>query len=315
VLTRRGVLAAGMGGTAALLLGACRGGSADDGRAAPGPTAPGPTAGGPATSAGPSDTVRSGLPARQVVPYGQHRLQTAELLRPDSAPPWPAVILIHGGFWRRGYSRELEAYVATDLVSRGYVVWNLEYRSSGARGGGWPGTFDDVAHGIDTLRGMRGVDLERVVAVGHSAGGQLAVWAAARPGLPAGAPGVQPRVRLAAAVSQAGVVDLISAADDHLGADAAVALLGGRPGEVPDRYASASPAERTPIGVPLLLVHGLDDDVVPVEQSRTLAERAEAAGDTVDLVEVPHTGHFEHLDPTTPAWTPVVDFLDRVIPA
>jgi acetyl esterase/lipase len=139
----------------------------------------------------------------------------------------------------------------------------------GRRGGGWPTTFDDVAAAVDALAGPvqeaagGRLPLDRVVAVGHSAGGHLVAWLAARPGLPPGAPGGHPQVRLRGAVSQAGVLDLVDAFEQRLGRDAVLELLGGPPAAVPDRYALASPIARVPIGVPVIGVHGTADDRVP----------------------------------------------------
>jgi acetyl esterase/lipase len=199
-----------------------------------------------------------------------------------------------------------------DLAGRGWAVWNLEYRRLGWRGGGgWPATFEDVAAGIDHLGRLDApLDLARVVVIGHSAGGQLALWAAARRGLPAGAPGAEPAVRPAAAVAQAGVVDLREAARLDLSRGAARSLLGGPPGKLPKRYDLASPLERVPLGVPHLLVHGDADDSVPVELSRRYARRAREAGDSCELIELSGCGHFEHLDPSSHAWGVVTTWLE-----
>jgi acetyl esterase/lipase len=220
-------------------------------------------------------------------------------------------VLIHGGFWRARYDLRLEDRLVADLAGRGWAVWNLEYRRLGWRSrGGWPETFEDVAAGIDHLgRVDTPLDLSRVVAIGHSAGGQLALWAAARPGLPAGAPGADPRIRLSGAVSQAGVVDLREAAQLGLSRHAAESLMRGPAGKLPQRYDLASPIERLPLRVPQLLVHGEADEVVPVELSRRHARRAAEAGDPCELVELPGVGHDEHLDPDSAAWPPVTAWL------
>jgi acetyl esterase/lipase len=200
-----------------------------------------------------------------------------------------------------------------DLAGRGWAAWNLEYRRLGWRSrGGWPATFLDVAAGIDRLgRLEESLDLARVVGIGHSAGGHLALWAAARRGLPAGAPGAEPRVRLSGAVAQAGVVDLREAARLGLSRRAAESLLGGSPIKLPGRYDLASPIERLPLGVPQLLVHGDADDVVPISIAHDYAQRAEAAGDPCELVELPGCGHDEHLDPGSDAWRVVTAWLER----
>ena len=162
-------------------------------------------------------------------------------------------MIIHGGFWRAQYDLSLGRPLAADLAAHGFTCWNLEYRRVGD-GGGWPATFADVAAGIDRLAGLD-VDTSRVVAVGHSAGGQLAVWAAGRAKLPAGAPGAAPEVELAGVVSQAGVLDLATAARDGVGATAVPDLLGGSPAQVPERYALADPIQQVPLAAPVLCLH------------------------------------------------------------
>jgi acetyl esterase/lipase len=223
-------------------------------------------------------------------------------------------VLVHGGYWRARYDLRLEDDLVDDLPGRGWAVWNLEYRRLGwLSRGGWPATFEDVAAGIDLLGTLEvRLDLARVVVIGHSAGGQLALWAAARRGLPAGAPGAEPAVRPAGAVAQAGVVDLREAARLGLSTGAAVNLLGGPPGRVPRRYDLASPIERLPMGVPQLLVHGDADDSVPIELSRRYAARAAEGGDPCELVELPGCGHFEHLDPGSHAWRVVREWLEEL---
>jgi acetyl esterase/lipase len=174
-----------------------------------------------------------------------------------------------------------------DLGARGYSAWNVEYRRVGA-GGGWPATFDDVEAATRAAQGRR----LPLVTLGHSAGGHLALWAAARCGA-------------TLAVGQAGVSDLEDAWRRGLSAHAAGELVGGSPDEVPERYAAASPAALVPLGVRQLLVHGRYDDTVPVEMSRGYAFRARAAGDEVELVETDE-GHFECLDPGSESWQAIV---------
>jgi dipeptidyl aminopeptidase/acylaminoacyl peptidase len=200
-------------------------------------------------------------------------------------------VLIHGGFWRRRYGLELEGGIARDLVARGWAVWNIEYRRLGD-GGGWPATFEDVEAAIGALP----LEASRVVAIGHSAGGQLAVWAAGR-GL------------VTAAVSQAGALDLHELA--RLGTSDHVVhqLLGGTPDEVPHRYDAASPARRLPVGVPLLLVHGARDGDVPLHVSREFAAAARVAGDDCELVVIDDEGHYEHLEPGSRCWAAVTAWI------
>lgn len=252
-------------------------------------------------------------PARQIG-YGDHPDQVGNLHLPaGEGEPWPVVVLVHGGFWRWGWDRTLMTPLARDLAARGMAAWNVEYRRVGQDGGGWPGTLEDVGAAADALARLDGVDASRVVTVGHSAGGHLAAWLAARHRLPAGAPGAGPRVRPRAAVSQAGVVDLARGALDRLGDGACAAFLGGSPREVPERYAAASPAALLPSGVPLLLVHGGRDDIVPPGQSRAYAEAAAAAGDEVELVELPDADHFDVVEVGHPAWEAVVRRLPALL--
>ena len=167
--------------------------------------------------------------------------------------------------------------LARDLAARGIAAWNIEYRRVGQEGGGWPGTLEDVAAAADAVVGLEGVDASRVATVGHSAGGHLALWLAARHRLPEGAPGAGPRLRPLGAVSQAGVSDLVAGARAGLGGGACQALLGGEPDDVPERYAVASPAALLPLGVPQLLVHGARDDLVP-RRSEPRLRRGGASG-------------------------------------
>ncbi len=203
--------------------------------------------------------------------------------------PRALVVVFHGGFWRAVYGSDLMDALCRDLVRHGYEAWNVEYRRVGA-GGGWPATFDDVATVLERAAERR----LAVVTLGHSAGGQLALWGAAR--------------GTTLAVSQAGVVDLDEAWRLGLSSHAVGELLGGGPDDVPDRYAHASPAARLPVGRRQLLVHGRADDVVHVSMSRSYRDRAVAAGDEVELVETDE-GHFECLDPASASWAAIVDRL------
>jgi acetyl esterase/lipase len=216
----------------------------------------------------------------EVVEYGDHPSQFCELY----ASGEDVAVLIHGGFWRARYGRELEHPIARDLVRRGWSVWNIEYRRLGD-GGGWPATFDDVKAAIQALPGPP----SRVVAIGHSAGGHLAAWAAGE-------------VPLSGVVSQAGALDLYElwrrGTSDHVVRQ----LLGGSPDEVPERYEAASP--RPPASMPLLLVHGALDEDVPVSISREFA-----ASRDCDLVVVDDEGHYEHLEPGSQCWEAVTAWL------
>jgi acetyl esterase/lipase len=248
--------------------------------------------------------------------YGNDESQYGELYLPAAGPAGNrqpgTVVVIHGGYWRSRYAADLGAPLAADLARRGWAAWNLEYRRVG-NGGGWPNTLADVAAGIDKLADLEehGLDLDRVVAIGHSAGGHLATWAAGRPTLPDSAVGSAPRVRLTGVIAQAGVLDLVQGAADGLGNMAVPALLGGMPEELPERYQVASPQHRLPLGVPVRCVHSRDDDTVPFSQSVDFVRAARAAGDDAVLVEVPG-GHFGVIDPSTTAWQAIIDLLPEL---
>ena len=177
---------------------------------------------------------------------GSEPSQVGELFLPVKEGPHPVAVVLHGGYWRARYDRSLMTELSLDLAAHGWAAWNLEYRRVGS-GGGWPETFEDVAAGIDALAGIPApLDLACVASVGHSAGGHLALWLAARATLPEGAPGAGPRVQVQAAVSQAGVLDLLLAAQLAPSAQPTRALLGD-PEQHADRYALASPRERLPL--------------------------------------------------------------------
>ena len=231
--------------------------------------------------------------------YGaEHPSQSADLHVPRGDGPFPVAVVVHGGSWQATYGKIVCRPICLDLVRRGWAAWNVEYRRLGrGQGGGWPMTFDDVAAAIDHLAGLGDprLDLSAVHAIGHSAGGQLALWAAARPTFPAGAPGAGPRIVLRSVAALAPVTNMVSA-----GATAR-ALLGGAPSAVPERYAMADPVRRL-LDVPVLVVHPADDVTVPAARSREYVAAARADGRDVELVEPPAGGHRAPIDPDTDAW-------------
>jgi len=198
------------------------------------------------------------------------------------------------------YARDQMDPLATDLVARGFAVWNLEYRRLGDPEAGWPAPMQDVAAGIDHLAQLSSdgvdLDLDRVTVIGHSAGGHLALWVAARSGR---AP--PPLVRLRAAVGLAPIADLTHAYNRRVGGEVVADLVGGTPSQLSERYRAASPIEMLPMGIRQLILHGTDDDAVPIDLSRRYAQTAHAAGDTVELIELTGTGHMEFLDPGSEA--------------
>jgi acetyl esterase/lipase len=250
--------------------------------------------------------------------YGPHPDQFLELTLPAGQGTVPVVVVLHGGFWRARYGIELARPLAADLAARGWAAVAVEYRRVGA-GGGWPTTLEDVAAALDSLPDLPGaerLDLDGVTVVGHSAGGHLAAWAAGRRRLPDDAPGARPRVPVRAAVLQAGVLDLAAAVDADLGDGATVAFLGGRPEEVPERYAAADPVRLLPTGVPVLCVHPDGDTTVPLEQSERYAAAARAAGDDVVVAVVPGD-HMSVIDPEGAGWGHTLDRMTscRTAPA
>jgi acetyl esterase/lipase len=252
---------------------------------------------------------RPATPADARIAYGDDPYQFGELRLPTGDGPHPVVVYVHGGYWRARYDLTHAGHACAALTARGLATWNLEYRRLGNVGGGWPGTFLDVAAGADFVRELATrypLDLARVVVVGHSAGGQLACWLAARPRLPTTSLLYTPNPQaVRAAVALAGVLDLARAWELRLSANVTEELLGGAPREVPERYASSSPLALLPLGVPQTLLHGTADDSVPYELSQRYAAEAKRLGDDVTLLTLPGTGHFEVIAPTSAEWPTV----------
>jgi acetyl esterase/lipase len=246
---------------------------------------------------------------RDVESYGDHPLNVGEWFVPAGEGQFQAVVLVHGGFWREGYDRSIEDVVATDLAEHGYLVWNIDYRSSAEP---WPATLSDVAAAYDHLLSGRyadQVDRHKIAVVGHSAGGHISAWLGSRHRLPDGAPGRNPdSVPPALVIPQGGVVALAMAADEGLGDGAAQALLGGSPRQHPERYLQADPTELLPTGVRSVLIHGIGDDIVPVSQSEAYHLAARRAGDDCSLERL-EGDHFIHLDPNSEACQRMRDAL------
>ncbi|MDE3088703.1 MAG: alpha/beta hydrolase [Chloroflexota bacterium] len=243
--------------------------------------------------------------------YGGAPQDFGDLRLPRAAGPLPVVVVIHGGFWRALYDLEYIEPLCDALTDAGVATWNIEYRRLGNPGGGYPGTFHDVASAIDHLREIapaQGLDLSRVATLGHSAGGHLAVWAAARHRIPNDNP-ILPRdsapFALRAAISLAGVVDLNASWTYHLSNQVVEEFVGGAPAEFPERYAVGSPMELLPLGVKQVLVHGTEDENVPFEISRAYHAAALARGDDVTLITLRGAGHFECVDPRSREWSAV----------
>ncbi|GAA0245220.1 alpha/beta hydrolase [Cryptosporangium japonicum] len=239
-----------------------------------------------------------GRPGR-LLAYGPGPDQVAEFY--EAPDPSALVLFLHGGYWRARYDRSHARPLAAALADAGYAVLLAEYRRVGQPGGGYPGTLEDVATLIDTLPGALVPDRPLILA-GHSAGGHLALWAAARPSLPAGAPGAAPAtVPIAGVVALAPVADLRVGAELGLGDGAIEAFLGGSPASVPERYAIADPTGLPAPAVPVTIVHGEADDVVPPAVSRNYAADGRAA-----LTLIPGADHFGVITPGSSDWPHVV---------
>ena len=243
--------------------------------------------------ASPSAAVKSARVERSKVSYGPERSQFGELHVVPGRSSYPVVVLIHGGFWGARYGLDLMSPLADDLAGRGYAVWNIEYRRVGERGGGWPGTLDDTVAALDrltTLSQEKGFVIESTAVVGHSAGGQLALWLAGRP---------KQTVAIRLAVGLGPVTNLALAASADLGGGAVQSLLGGTPSEVPDRYRVAMPGLPAS-GTRSVAIVGARDDVVPSEFSTGF-----------ETITIDRADHFDLIDPHHAAWSAVVTLLEE----
>ena len=245
--------------------------------------------------------------------YGPDPSQFADLHRPAGQRRPGTVVLFHGGWWGPRFAADNLDAMAVDLAERGWVTWNVEYRRLGL-GGGYPSTLEDAAAAIDHLATLDDVDTDRVVAVGHSAGGHLAAWAAGRSKLAAGAPGAAPAVGISGVISLAGVLDLRAAAREEIGNRAAIGFVGGAPDQYPERYAVADPLSHVPVPAAVRCVHARADDRVPFAASAAYAEAARALGQDARLIEV-DGDHFSVADASSPTWRTVVKALEELMDA
>ena len=242
--------------------------------------------------------------------YGDDPTQIGHLRVPSGDGPFPVVVLIHGGCWREPFSnlRELGP-IGDKLKVEGIATWNIEYRRLPQPGSGWPGTYLDVARGVDHLRKLAGphhLDLNHIVIVGHSAGGHLAMWAASRSRLKAGSD-----LYVADAIKPNGVINLAGTMDMSVnienmekGCQAPVVhgMLGGGPTDVPNRYAESSVFKLVPIGVPQVMLWDEHEQFVPRPFARAQVDAATKAGDQAELLIVPGVGHFEIATTREPSW-------------
>jgi acetyl esterase/lipase len=256
------------------------------------------------------------------IAYGDDPLQFGDLWVPaDAADKRTTVVLVHGGCWEAEYPLDHASYLAQALARAGYVVWVPEYRRLGDAGGGWPGTLEDVGAAVDFVRRLSelepAVDAGRVILSGHSAGGQLALWAASRAGRPQHSPALRNEPPLApiGVVGLAAITDLATYSAGSGDCNSAVVrLLGGTPMQQPERYRDASPLALLPIGVRLALLHGDLDSIVPIASTNAFGRAAEEAGDQVNVTVITGAGHFEVIAPRSFAWPAVLAAFQGISP-
>ena len=227
-------------------------------------------------------------PADMRLAYGPEPLQFGDLRLPEAEAP-PLAVVIHGGYWKANYNLIHTGHMSRALTEQGVATWNVEYRRVGDPGGGWPGTGNDVARAVELVAELP-VDQTRVVLVGHSAGGQLALWAAKRAQLPV--------------VALAPVSDVRESAA-RTGPDGAPARF-----MAAEHFAEGSPLELLPLGVQQIVIHGTEDDGVPYAMSERYVE---AAGGEAELVTLEGTGHFEPIDPLAPVFAQTVAAVQKLL--
>ncbi|TXC70705.1 alpha/beta hydrolase [Sphingomonas ginsenosidivorax] len=255
-------------------------------------------------------TTRPKPRADATIAYGSDQMQKVDVWLPKGKGPFPVVVMVHGGCWTTGIAdRSLMNWVADDLRKDGIAVWNIDYRGVDRTGGGYPGTFADAGKAADQLAvnaRKYHLDTRKVVAIGHSAGGHLALWLAARPRIAPTSPlRVAYPLRIAHVISLGGLPDLEATAaspDNGCGTDVVAALVGKpAPGRT-DVYADTSVPRLLPLKIPQELVNGHEDTIIPFRMATDYGSKARAAGDTATLHTVPATGHVELVAPETPAW-------------
>lgn len=232
-------------------------------------------------------------PSDERIAYGADPNQFLDVRLPRTKPPYPVLLNIHGGYWRAKYDLAHAGHLCQALRAAGIATFNLEYRRVGNAGGGWPGTFEDVRAAHRFLRQQQSrfhLDIDRFVIMGHSAGAQLAFCLAAH------------ETSVRNVISLAGVVDLKKAFALHLSNDAVAEFLGGKPEAVPEHYREADPMELSIPHARQWLIHGADDDTVPPEFSRNYFTQKKKAPEKVELLEIPHAGHFDLIDPAAEAF-------------
>jgi acetyl esterase/lipase len=252
-------------------------------------------------------------PPDHTLAYGSDVNQFGQLFLPQGPGPFPVAVVIHGGCWKKFADLKNTVPMSDALRKAGVATWNIEYRRVDNEGGGWPGTYRDIGAAIDYLRTIAGeyrLDLQHVVLVGHSAGGHLALWAAARHRVAEGS-----ALYMKDPLSVSGVVDLAGPGRlqtlqaEHLqkvcGSVPVTQLLGGEIDKVPERLREGSPAEMLPLGVPQILITGSLDWLIPPAFGEEYLALARKAGDRAEMTVIEGAGHFEIIAPGTQAWPTV----------
>jgi acetyl esterase/lipase len=251
----------------------------------------------------------------QVIRYGPDIYQLSDLWRPEGVGPFPTVLMIHGGCWQTEIAdRTLMDWIAGDLRERGIAVWNIDYRGVDQDGGGYPGTYLDVAKATQSLRdhaARLNLDIEPLITIGHSAGGHLALWLAAQDKLPVDSPlRVADPVIPDLVISQGGLPDLELAATppgSGCGTEVIDTISGG------GHYADTSVPRLAPLGVPQVLVNGRNDRIIPTDYATQYEADMRARGDDVDVRFIPASGHVELIAPETAAWAAAVEEIERAL--
>jgi acetyl esterase/lipase len=258
------------------------------------------------------DAIASSPPDRTLT-YGSDPNQFGQLFLPQGSGPFPVAVVIHGGCWKKFADLKNTVPMSDALRKAGIATWNIEYRRVDSEGGGWPGTYRDIGAAIDYLRSIAQeyrLDLKHVVVVGHSAGGHLALWAAARKRLAESSSlYMKDPLPVSAVVNLAGPGRLQTLQAEHqqkvCGGVPVPQLLGGEIDQVPERLREGSPADMLPLGVPQILITGALDWLIPPAFGEEYVALATKAGDRAELTVIEGAGHFEIIAPGTQAWPTV----------
>ena len=255
------------------------------------------------------------------ISYGSDPYQKVDVWLPSGNGPHPVVLMVHGGCWTTSIAdRTLMNWIADDLRKHGVAVWNIDYRGVDRPGGGYPGTFRDVAAAADALAANAAqyrLRTDRIIAVGHSAGGHLALWLAGRPRIEKASPlHVTHPIRIAHVVSLGGLPDLEATAaspDNGCGTAVIAKLTGPKTAMHPDVFRDTSVPRLLPIGVGQDLVNGENDRIIPMRLGTGYVDQATQAGDRATLHRVDRTGHIELIAPESDAWKQTVALIEAAL--